>query len=55
MSLHLQGLKSGMTVKVEVRADQRANIDIICRVKKSEIIAEESLPDNITLLTLHKI
>ena len=44
-----------MTVKVEVRKDQRSNIDIICRVRKAEIISESSLPEGITQLTLRKI
>ncbi|WP_319780968.1 hypothetical protein [Maridesulfovibrio sp.] len=43
-----------MSVKAEIRADQRSNIDIICRVRKSEIIAEENIPENLILLTLRK-
>ncbi|WP_415718680.1 hypothetical protein [Maridesulfovibrio sp.] len=55
MSSHLQELESGMTLQVEIRQDQRSNIDIICRVRKSEIIVEEAIPQNLTLLTLRKL
>ncbi|WP_319762181.1 hypothetical protein [Maridesulfovibrio sp.] len=54
MSSRLQNLEPGMTVKVEIRKDQRSNIDIICRVRKSEIIAEDNIPENLTMLTLRK-
>lgn len=55
MSSHLQALQSGMTVQVEIRTDQHSNIDIICRVRKAEIIAEKNIPQNLILLTLRKI
>lgn len=54
MSLHLQNIESGNTVKVEIRDDQRSNIAIICRVRKAGIITEETLPDSIIQLTLRK-
>ncbi|WP_163291756.1 hypothetical protein [Desulfovibrio sp. JC022] len=54
MSSRLQSIQSGKTVKLEIRPDQRSNIDIICKVRKSEIIAEEPIHDNLILLTLRK-
>lgn len=53
-SCRLQELKSGASIHIEITADQRSKIEIIARVKKAEIIAEENLPDNITRLTLQK-
>ncbi|WP_163349398.1 hypothetical protein [Desulfovibrio sp. JC010] len=54
MSSHLQELESGMTMQAEVRADQLGNINIICRVRKAEIIAEAPTPEETILLTLQK-
>jgi len=55
VSSRLQYLASGQRISVEILSTQISKIESIARVRKSEIIAEETLPDNKILLTLRKI